>query len=153
MAPLLIAAAWQEAGSSAGNTGGKGSGGKKRRKGSGGKFLAGESGGKAVVSLARGPRASDWCCRELPVLPIGSCRTGAGTGAPTHLLGSPMRQRDFGGVGAGRFLALSPISVPATFWEAFWGRRWRCSKSRCPQICSQQGCWLGHFGSTGWPSL
>jgi hypothetical protein len=50
MAPLFIAADRREAGSSARNSDGKGSG---------GKFLAGETGGKAVVSLARGPRASD----------------------------------------------------------------------------------------------
>jgi hypothetical protein len=94
---------------------------------SGGMFLAGESGGKAVVSLPRGPRASDWHCRGVPALPIGSCRTGTGTGAPAHLLGSPTRRRDFGGAGAGRFWAPSPKSAPTVFWEAFWERRWRCS--------------------------
>jgi hypothetical protein len=57
---------------------------------SGGKFLAEETDGKVVVSLPRGARVSDWRCRELPVLPIGSCRTGAGTRVLTHLLGSPM---------------------------------------------------------------
>jgi hypothetical protein len=99
--PLFIAAARQEAGSSVGNNGGKGSG-----KKSGGTFLAGESGGKAVVSLARGGRASDWRYRKVPALPIGSCRTGAGTGVPAHLLGSPTRQHDFGDV---EILGLFPI--------------------------------------------
>jgi hypothetical protein len=64
----------------------------------------GKTDGNALVSLARGPRASDWRCREVPALPIGSCRTGAGTGAPAHLLGSPMRRRDFG------------VLVRAGFW-------------------------------------
>jgi hypothetical protein len=79
----------------------------------------GKTGGKAVGKLERGPQASDWRCRELPALPIGSCLTGA----PTHLLGLPTHRRDFGGAGAGRFLAPSPISTQAALWEAFWGRR------------------------------
>jgi hypothetical protein len=41
---------------------------------------------------------------EVSVLPIGSCRTGAGTGAPAHLLGSPTRRLDFG------------AAVQAVFW-------------------------------------
>jgi hypothetical protein len=98
---------------------------------SGGKILVGTSGRKAAVSLARGASVSDWCCREVPALPIGSCRVGTGTGASTHLLGSPPRRRDFGTVGAGRFLDPSPNSAPDAFWEAFWGRQWRCSKIRC----------------------
>jgi hypothetical protein len=118
-APLFIAADRREAVSSTGNSG---------RKGSGEKFLAGGSGGKTVVPLARRPRPSNWHCREVPTLPIGSCRTGADTGAPAHLLGSPKRRLDFWGASAGRFLAPSPISALATFWEAFWGRRWRCSQ-------------------------
>jgi hypothetical protein len=123
MAPLFIVVDRREADSSAGNSGGKGSGGKQRREVSGGR-IQWESSGVA----ARGARASDWRCRSVPTLPIGSCRTGADTGAPAHLLGSPTRQRDFGGAGAGRFWAPSPKSTPATFWEAFWERRWRCFK-------------------------
>jgi hypothetical protein len=76
----------------------------------------GESGRKAVVSLARGLRASDWRCHEVSVLPRGSCCAGAGTRAPTHLLGSPLCRCDFGAAVAGQFLAPSPISALAMFW-------------------------------------
>jgi hypothetical protein len=87
----------------------------------------GKIGGKMLVSLARGARASDRCCREVPVLLVGSCSIGAGTGASAHLLGSPPHRHDFGAAGAGRLLAPNPNSTPAVFWEAFWGRWWRCS--------------------------
>jgi hypothetical protein len=69
------------------------------------KFLAG---GSIKLALPQGAGAPDkiFC-------------TGAGTRAPAHLLGSPTRRRDFGGTGAGQFLARSLISAPAAFWEAF----------------------------------
>jgi hypothetical protein len=76
-----------------------------------------------VVSLPRGPWPSDWHCHGVSVLPIGSCHTGADTGALAHLLGSPTHRRDFGGAGAGNFWAPSPKSTPTTFWEAFWEGR------------------------------
>jgi hypothetical protein len=99
--------------------------------GSGGKWRVwwgkwsdmGKTGGKAVVSPPREPRASDWNCRGVSAFPIGSCRTGAGTGAPAHLLGSPTHRRNFGGAGAGCFWAPSPKSTLGAFWEAFWERR------------------------------
>jgi hypothetical protein len=55
----------------------------------------------------------------------------AGTGAPAHFLGSPTRWLDFGGAGAGRFSAPSPISAPAVFSKMFWGRRWKYSYIAC----------------------
>jgi hypothetical protein len=39
------------------------------------------------MSLARGPRASDWCFHEVSVLPIGSYPAGADKGAPAHFIG------------------------------------------------------------------
>jgi hypothetical protein len=82
----------------------------------------GKTGGNSAVSLPRGSRVSDWCCRDVPVLLIGSCHAGTGTRAPAHLLGSPPRRRDFRATAAGHFLAPNPNSVSAVFWEAFWGR-------------------------------
>jgi hypothetical protein len=79
----------------------------------------GKTGGKATVSLPRGPCASDWRCRELPALPIGSCRTGAGTGAPAHLLGSPTHRRDFGGADAGRFWSRAQFPCRPRFGRRF----------------------------------
>jgi hypothetical protein len=43
-----------------------------------------------------------------------------GAGAPDRVL--PRRGR------RSPIFAPSPKSTPAAFWEAFWGRRWRCSK-------------------------
>jgi hypothetical protein len=80
------------------------------------------------VSMASGPWASDSRCCELPALPIESCRAGAGTGVPTHLLGPNPRWRGFGAAGVAVFLAPSPNNAPTPFWEAFWGHQWRCSK-------------------------
>jgi hypothetical protein len=79
----------------------------------------GKTGGKMLVSLARGARALDRRCREVPALLIGSCRTRAGTGAPAHLLCSAPCRQDFGAAGAGRLLAPNPNFAPAAFWEAF----------------------------------
>jgi hypothetical protein len=34
-----------------------------------------KTGGNATVSLAEGPRASGWRCRDVSALPIGICRS------------------------------------------------------------------------------
>jgi hypothetical protein len=82
----------------------------------------GENRPKLGVVAGKGPRASDWRCREVPALPIGSCRAA-------HLLGSVPRRHAFVAAGVDVFSAPNPNNAPAAFWEAFWRRRWRCSKT------------------------
>jgi hypothetical protein len=158
---LLGGKQWQEVGSSAGKSGGKreagNSGGKKRweeaagsirREKAAGSIGQEKSGGKSPVSLPSGPWASNWSCRELPALLIGSCRTWASTGAPAHLLGSHPRRQAFGAVGVAAFLAPSPNNAPTAFWEPFWGRWWRCSNP----LSSPTYLPHGRFPSTPTPS-
>jgi hypothetical protein len=75
------------------------------------------------VCLARWPGALFPPCRELPVLPIGSCHAWAGAGAPAVYLDSRARRYVFGATGDTPIWALSPKSALAAFWEAFWERR------------------------------
>jgi hypothetical protein len=84
----------------------------------------GKTGGNAAVLLARRPRASDWSRREVPMLPIGSCRAGVGTGAPTHLLGSLPRRHDFETAGAS-ILNLSLNNTLTNVLEDILEPRWR----------------------------
>jgi hypothetical protein len=65
-----------------------------------------------------GPPCPDPSGRMLPVLPGRSYRTGAGVGAPTHLLRLWVRPH------------FHPPPTPNVFRETFWGRWWRCSKLR-----------------------
>jgi hypothetical protein len=53
--------------------------------------------------LTRGAGVSVASCRVLPVLPIGSCRAGAGAGVPAIFLGSMACQLVLGGTGAALF--------------------------------------------------
>jgi hypothetical protein len=118
-APLFIAADGGKPAPRRETAVGKEAVGKIGGKTSGGKFLAGESSAKVVGSLARGPRPSDWRCREVPALPIRSCRTGAGMGAPAHLLGSLTRRLDFEGTGAGRFWSRDQFPCRPRFEKRF----------------------------------
>jgi hypothetical protein len=71
------------------NSDGKKAAGTQRQEESGGKVVVGKllAGKRWKVPGVAGKRALG-VELELPALPIGSCRARAGTGAPTHLLGS-----------------------------------------------------------------
>jgi hypothetical protein len=57
------------------------------------------------------------------MVPIGSCRVGADTGVPTHLLGSPPCRRDFGAVVVAGFWLRAQNPHRPCFESRFGGAR------------------------------
>jgi hypothetical protein len=86
----------------------------KEAKRSGGKY----PGGKSPVPMASRPWTSNWRCRELPVLPIGSCRAGLAQKCRLIYWATPSPAR-FWIHGCGHVFGPCPHNTSTSFWKAF----------------------------------